>query len=235
METDGRDVAAQRQIPHAIPSFVGPLVRSRHTKPCPIYFEVSFLDKPQTESSRRLDAIVFRNFYCSHITIKRRRPRRQPQLDTKLDGKQDRGATRSGGIDDDPWVTILRNRPLMEDPHYEDDAQFWHVVTREEFEQEENDAESTEPLRIYVYQPSPLWKTFGLQHVKCVGWSASSVAAPIGEEQHNESTNSIDISRPGARDDGGGSTGGANLGGLCRGISEQVQIFGDRRRDRRLA
>lgn len=47
METDGRDVAAQRQIPHAIPSFVGPLVRSRHTKPCPIYFEVSFLDKPQ--------------------------------------------------------------------------------------------------------------------------------------------------------------------------------------------
>lgn len=86
-----------------------------------------------------------------------------------------------------------------------------------------------------MYQPSPLWKTFGLQHVKCVGWSASSVAAPIGEEQHNESTNSIDISTPGARDDGGGSTGGANLGGLCRGISEQVQIFGDRRRDRRLA
>lgn len=50
-------------------------------------------------------------------------------------------------MDDDPWVTILRNRPLMEDPHYEDDAQFWHVITTEEFDQEEQDAESTEPLR----------------------------------------------------------------------------------------
>lgn len=33
-----------RRRPHAIPAFVGPLVRSRHTKPCPTYFEVSFLD-----------------------------------------------------------------------------------------------------------------------------------------------------------------------------------------------
>lgn len=52
-------------------------------------------------------------------------------------------------MDDDPWVTILRDRPLMEDPHYEDDAQFWHVVTTEEFDQEEQDAESTEPLRCH--------------------------------------------------------------------------------------
>ena len=37
----------------------------------------------------------------------------------------------------------------MEDPHYEDDAQFWHVVTTEEFDQEEQDAESAEPLRCH--------------------------------------------------------------------------------------
>ena len=96
----------------------------------------------QMESPRRFDAIVFRNFYCSHITIKRRR-RRQQQLN---------GAKpKSGGktMDDDPWVTILRDRPLMEDPHYEDDAQFWHVVTTDEFNQGEYDAESTEPLRCH--------------------------------------------------------------------------------------
>ncbi|CAM9447427.1 unnamed protein product [Laminaria digitata] len=101
-----------------------------------------------SSSPRRFDAIVFRNFYCSHITIKRRRPRRQQQL---LDGAKTQ--TEKSGvtsiIDDDPWVTILRDRPLMEDPHYEDDAQFWHVVTADEFDQDEHDFESTEPLRCH--------------------------------------------------------------------------------------
>lgn len=36
--------AGKRQGPCNIPAFVGPLVRSRKTKPCPTYFEVSFLD-----------------------------------------------------------------------------------------------------------------------------------------------------------------------------------------------
>ena len=30
--------------PHPIPAFIGPLVQSRHTTPCPTYFEISFLD-----------------------------------------------------------------------------------------------------------------------------------------------------------------------------------------------
>lgn len=35
----------------------------------------------------------------------------------------------------------------MENPHHEDDAQYWHVVTADEFDREEYDAESTAPLR----------------------------------------------------------------------------------------
>ena len=35
----------------------------------------------------------------------------------------------------------------MENPHHEDDAQYWHVVTADEFDREEYDADSTAPLR----------------------------------------------------------------------------------------
>lgn len=82
-----------------------------------------------------------------------------------------------------------------------------------------------------MYQPSPLWKTFGLQHVKCVGWSAPVVAS--NGEEHDDDSSSSSMNRC-ARDGGGGET-AANLGELCRGISEQVQIFGDGRRVRRLS
>lgn len=78
----------------------------------------------------RLDAIVFRNFYCSHITVKQR----------QFDGQ-------TSGMAGDPWVTILRDRPLMKDPHHEDDAQYWHVVTADEFNLEAYDTELTSPLR----------------------------------------------------------------------------------------
>lgn len=33
-----------RENPRAIPVYVGPFVRSRHTRPCPTYFEISFLE-----------------------------------------------------------------------------------------------------------------------------------------------------------------------------------------------
>lgn len=101
----------------------------------PLYTGSDHMAVNQRVPVQRLDAIVFRNFYCSHITIKRR--------------QQQRGtaAATGGGKGGDPWVTILRDRPLMEDPHYEDDAQYWHVVTADEFDREQFDPESTAPLR----------------------------------------------------------------------------------------
>ncbi|CAM9108588.1 unnamed protein product [Hapterophycus canaliculatus] len=182
-----------RGSPYPIPAFIGPLVQSRHIKPCPIYFEVSFLEsKSQRKDMWRLDAIVFRNFYCSHITIKRRQQH----------------AKTAAGIDRDPWVTILRDRPLMEDPHHEDDAQYWHVVRAEEFDQEEFDPQSTAPLRIYLHQSSPMWRKIGLHHVKVISWPRAD----------SKSVERDSIRRQ--RDD--------DLGHLCRGIREQVEIFGDK-------
>ncbi|CAM9272949.1 unnamed protein product, partial [Sphacelaria rigidula] len=104
-------------------------------------------DQVSESAQKRLDAIVFRNFYCSHISIKQCRAGRNAKSD--------------------PWVTILRDRALMENPHFEDDAQDWHVISVEEFDQELYDPDSMAPLRVYLYQPSPMWKTISLQHVKC--------------------------------------------------------------------
>lgn len=95
----------------------------------------------QRQRIQRLDAIVFRNFYSSHITIKRRRQRFDPETAANST------AAAGGALDGDPWVTILRDRPLMENPHHEDDAQYWHVVTADEFDWEGSDAGSTAPLR----------------------------------------------------------------------------------------
>lgn len=58
----------------------------------------------------------------------------------------------SGVVEGDPWVTVLRDRALMEDPHFEDDAQDWHVITVEEFDHEQYDADSTSPLRYNTYR-----------------------------------------------------------------------------------
>ncbi|CAM9707690.1 unnamed protein product [Scytosiphon promiscuus] len=189
---------SQRGPPFLIPAFIGPLVQSRQITPCPIYFEVSFLERKSTErkSGRRLDAIVFRNFYCSHITIKRRRQ----DVDT--------AAVPGGGIAGHPWVTILRDRPLMEDPHHEDDAQHWHVVRAEEFDHDEFDPQSTAPLRIYLYQSSPMWKKIGLHHVKVITWSRADSNAVEEDSSH------------GPKD--------GTLGNLCRSITEQVEIFSDK-------
>lgn len=95
-----------------------------------------------SESARtRLGAIIFRNYYCSHITIKQR---------WESNGNIGAAATCGGiggTVESDPWVTVLRDRALMTDPHFEDDAQDWHVITVEEFDQGKYDADSTAQLR----------------------------------------------------------------------------------------
>lgn len=119
-----------RYLPRCGRYFVRPSTSSACSK---IAFSPALLRRAlQLKIRCNLDAIVFRNFYCSHITIKQRR---------KL------GQATGGEVDDNPWVTVLRDRPLMEDPHYEDDAQYWHVITTKEFDMSAYDAESTSPLR----------------------------------------------------------------------------------------
>ncbi|CAM9693594.1 unnamed protein product, partial [Discosporangium mesarthrocarpum] len=125
-----------------------------------------------------LIAIVFRNHYCSHVTIKQRRESATNSNDYLDEESEDNGVVEGrGGKGEDPWETILLNRQLMEDPHYEGDAQNWHVINVDEFDKDNYRPNSNAPLRIYMYQASPMWTTVRLEHVKCVAF-ASPVSMP---------------------------------------------------------
>lgn len=78
----------------------GALVKTRHQRPCTIYQEFA-LSGP----TERLSRIVFRNYYCASITL-----------------MQDVGE--EGEVQ---WEAILERR-LMQDPHYEGDAQDYHCL-----------------------------------------------------------------------------------------------------------
>ncbi|CAM9581237.1 unnamed protein product [Choristocarpus tenellus] len=99
---------------------------------------------------RSLTAIVFRNHYCSHISVKQRRggvTARDANLGASC-GHMKRQDDESGvGGVEETWVTVLRNRSLMEDPHYEGDAQDWHIIGVEEFDELQYNPESKAPLR----------------------------------------------------------------------------------------
>lgn len=61
-----------------------------------------------------------------------------------------------------------------------------------------------------------MWNTIGLHHVKVISWSSTG---SNGTEEDGSLVRSS-----GRRETDG------HLGDLCRGISEQVEIFGDKRR-----
>ena len=54
---------------------------------------------------------IFQNYFCHQITIK------------QLVGKDKK--------DDKNWKTVLKNYTLMENPHFESDAQNWHIIGTE--------------------------------------------------------------------------------------------------------
>lgn len=89
--------------------------------------------------------------------------------------------------------------------------------------------------RIYLHQPSPMWKVIALQHVKCVSWPGGVVSGVEGGGVAHGGRDE-DSGRGRAGGGGGGflhSMG--DLGDLCRGISDQVQIFGDKQRGKRMS
>ena len=127
---------------HAIPVMVGPLVSTKRQRPCPLYFDVTFLeDGAAATSPRPMWAIAFRNYYCDHITVKQKR-----------------------GVE---WDVVLDRRRLMSSPHHEGDAQYWHVIRASELSAPFSPTLRA-TLRFYLHQPSPLWKRIELQHLKCV-------------------------------------------------------------------
>jgi hypothetical protein len=104
-------------------------------------------------------AFIFQNFYCSHISIKQLQQRSQSSSSSSC-------SESLHSTEQQQWVTVLPHYALMASPHYEDDAQHWHVLPVSALTAA-FDAASAAPLRVFLHQPSPLWDSMELRHFKC--------------------------------------------------------------------
>eukprot|EP00455_Lapot_gusevi_P006126 TRINITY_DN12618_c0_g1_i2.p1 TRINITY_DN12618_c0_g1~~TRINITY_DN12618_c0_g1_i2.p1 ORF type:complete len:211 (+),score=3.78 TRINITY_DN12618_c0_g1_i2:92-634(+) len=120
-----------------VPFTVHPQKTSLPQRPCSIYQQIAF------SSPIQLSHITFRNYYCASISVKQLQRVNEKRV----------------------WRTILK-KPLMEDPHYEDDAQNYHVIHSSQFNQKYS-PDDVIALRFYLVQPSPNWRSFGLRDVVC--------------------------------------------------------------------
>ena len=91
--------------------------------------------------SEKLEYILFQNYYVSCINIM--------QL------------TR-----ENRWVNILADFKLTHSPHFENDAENWCIVPSTFFNENFVPGYFKE-IRIYLIQPSPNWKEFGLRNIAC--------------------------------------------------------------------
>ena len=91
----------------------------------------------------------FQNFYVSSITIKQYKG----EKDSK--GEVEKSAN---------WKTILSNYKLMKNAHFEGDAQNWHIIGTELFN-EKYERSNLSILRIYLNAPSPSWLDFYLKSI----------------------------------------------------------------------
>ena len=64
----------------------------------------------------------------------------------------------------DNWKTILANHKLMNNAHYEGDAQNWHIIGVDLFN-EKYDYANLSTLRIIMNAPSPSWLDFYLKNI----------------------------------------------------------------------
>ena len=91
---------------------------------------------------------MFQNFYVASITI-----------------KQYKGVGSSKAELDKPenWKIVLSNYKLMNNAHFEGDAQNWHIIGKELFN-ENFDMENLNILRIFLTAPSPSWLDFYIKN-----------------------------------------------------------------------
>ena len=100
----------------------------------------------------RLLYLLFQNYYTAAITLKQQQQER--------------------------WVTVLRSHKLTNAPHFENEAQNWHLLTATTFSSE-FEPENFSKLRIYLTQPSPNWLDFGLKGIKCYSVLLSPIERPL--------------------------------------------------------
>ena len=127
------------------------------------FIDITFSPSPVT-----VDAITFKNFYTSSITINHTcsRDASDPLLHQHAKGREP------------TWQLVVAHIPLMADPHSEDGAQCHHEVSQATHFDESFDHERVTRLRISCKQPSPLWRDYGLQEVRCYGISQPAYLPP---------------------------------------------------------
>ena len=133
-----------KQRGSAIAMVIGPITKTKDKGPCKCYHEVSFRSI-SNDDPYNVGSIRFRNYYCASLKIKQ-------LYKDEATGK-------------DRWRTVLNEKKLMQDPHYEDDAQAWHTVHISDFNKNNFIQDVNYPFRFYVSQPSPHWRRFELREV----------------------------------------------------------------------
>ena len=104
------------------------------TMPCMTYVECTF-SKPQDIGL--LSHMAFQNYYTYSITIKQ-----------FVSPTQSTNPSRDEMKNEANWVAILKNYKLMNNAHYEGDAQNWHIIGLELFNCKLN-LKNLRNLRIY--------------------------------------------------------------------------------------
>ena len=108
-----------------------------------------------------VDRIEFRNYFVGSVTIK--------QLQWSPAGA-------TAGDDGQPqqqesktWQTILQSYKLMRSCHCESSATLRHSIPTSLFSPSHYIRDSDAPIRIYLEQPSPTWKTYCLREISVIG------------------------------------------------------------------
>jgi hypothetical protein len=91
--------------------YVGPTLRERERNNVVFDDSKYFIECQFIDGAEKLQYIRFQNYYAATLTIKQRFPR-----------NTQRGTTRY------KWKTILHEYTLMKFPHYEEEAESWHLI-----------------------------------------------------------------------------------------------------------
>ncbi|CEL97818.1 unnamed protein product [Vitrella brassicaformis CCMP3155] len=143
-----------------LPHKTSDLQHSSSRRPCEIYLDI-IIDAP----AHALHCIVFQNSsHTAHLTIQQAIP--EPYADGK--------PTHPPHMSDPPsprFTTVLRRHALMRSAHFEEDAFAWHAIYKPQMSPLHPCG--TLRLRLFLYNPSPLWRSFRLANLAFYSYDAS--------------------------------------------------------------
>lgn len=177
-----------RGVWHPIATAVGEVA---HSSPGDRHLDVCL-----TGRAKDFGCLVFRNNYAASVSVEqllKSRPETGVEGEASLapSSRQRRRGSSSGA----DTVVLLPRLALMRHAHFEDDAQAWHVIYAQQFEQPLVDEEPFDTpsiiLRLRLNQPSPNWRVVGVSRVQAYAWVEhrpitadlvpSSVSSPLDD------------------------------------------------------